>query len=212
VGHWPAPARRGILVALSEDIAMQTCLQRIGILAAAGAVALTAACGDDGSSFEAIYQVDAWTENAASCDDGGESVLESKSQTMFYVKLENFIGTEFLNVKFCDDQADCEMLAGDDETIFIGEFGFETGNDNGWTAGYFSGFPDNDDVCQGNWVETTLAPNGEAGVIIEERRTPAGGFAPDSDGFCDDEPGKQAAQGQPCAELERLTATEISGL
>jgi hypothetical protein len=168
------------------------------------------ACGG-GSAFEGVYEVTAWTDNDTGCDAEGASILELESQTTFYIKLENFFG-EFLNVKFCDDTADCQELAGDADTINIGRWFFEDGGDDGWTEGYYSGSAFGGDTCEGDYVETALSPSGEDGVRVEVRRTEAGGFAPDSDGFCDDDDGRQAAEGQPCTGYEVMTAGRVGDL
>ncbi len=173
-----------------------------------------AACGgDDGSAYEGIYEADAWTSNDTSCDAAGDDVLADQLSTTFYVKRENFLGVKFLNLNFCDDVADCEALAGDASTIYLGMYGFDEGSDGaGWRSEYFSGFPDADNVCEGVYrVATTTQPT-EDTLRVEIRDTAAGGFAPDADGFCDDEPGKQAAEGQPCTALEVFVATLVAEL
>ena len=174
--------------------------------------AVAAGCGGSGSAYEGVYSVTTWTENDASCAAEGASVLENKTETFFYIKLENFLGTKFLNVKFCDDVGDCQTIAGDDGTINIGTFSFESGNDDGWSAGYYSGFAGQDNVCDGNWVDTTLSGDAATSIRLAVRRTPAGGFQPDNDGFCEDKDGEQAAEGQPCGELEVVTATRVGDL
>ena len=173
--------------------------------------ALLGACGG-GSAFEGVYEATAWTENTAGCDAEGPSKLADEFQTTFYIKLEDFFG-KFLNVKFCDDVAMCKEEAGDDGTIHIGSFTFESGGDDGWSADYYSGFGDFDTgICDGDYVEASIAPSGEDGVRIEVRRTEAGGFMEESDGFCDDDKGNDAAAGQPCTELEVLTAARVDDL
>ena len=96
-------------------------------------------CGGSSSAFEGIYTVSTWTENDAGCDAEGPSVLANQNQTDFYIKLEKFFGESFLNVKFCDDVADCQTLSGDDDTINIGMFGFESGDDSSWSGGFLLG-------------------------------------------------------------------------
>lgn len=169
------------------------------------------ACGG-GSAFEGVYEASAWTENTAGCDAEGPSKLANESQTMFYIKLENFFG-EFLNIKFCADLATCQEEAGDADTIHLGSYTFEDGGDDGWSVGWYSGFGDFDTgICDGDWVEAELTSSGEDGVRLEVRRTAAGGFMEDSDGFCDDDAGREAAEGQPCTELEVLTAGRIGDI
>jgi hypothetical protein len=181
---------------------------------AAWAVALAVgACGgdDDGSEHEGIYEVDTWTLNDTACGAEGPSVLATQSQTTFYLKLENFLGAKFLNMNFCDDTAECEMLAADEGTIHLGMYGFEGSDGGGWASEWFSGFPDMNEVCQGEYVEAALAGT-DQGIRVDVRSTAAGGFAPDADGFCDDEAGKQAAEGQPCTQLEVIAASRVGAL
>jgi hypothetical protein len=168
----------------------------------------TGACGGGSmSEFEGIYQANSWTRNDTACDTEGASILETAFETDFYIKEENFLGAKFLNVKFCADQADCEMLASDSETIHLGMWGFDRGSDgNGWTSEFYSGFPDTNNLCQGEFVTTKMTGMSGQSVRIEVREVTAGGFAPDSDGFCDDDAGKAAAEGQPCTSLEVMTA------
>jgi hypothetical protein len=176
---------------------------------------LVAACGGDGgSAFQGIYDVDTWTINDGTCDAEGPSVLETETQTMFYLKNESFLGIEFLNLKFCDDQNDCETLAGDPETIHLGRYGFDQGGDGGgWTSEWYSGFEnDMTGLCEGSYFVVKLTGEAGASVRVEARETPAGGFPPGEDGFCDDEPGKAAAEGQPCTGFEVITASFVSDL
>src|SRR5687768_124521 len=113
------------------------------------------ACGDDAmTELEGIYEASTWTSNVDACDEG-PSVIETEPQTIFYVKEENFLGIEFLNVSFCSDRAECEMNAADDDTIHLGMWSFEEGSDDdGWTSSWFEGFPDQNDVCQGMFVRS----------------------------------------------------------
>jgi len=182
------------------------------VLFALAASALAVGCGsDDGSALEAIYEVDTWTRNDTSCDTEGSDILSTQSNTTFYIRWENFLGTKFLNLKFCDSVADCETLAGDDSTINIGRYGFDQGSDgDGWSSGYYAGFASGD-TCDGDYIEATLTGD-DTSVRVEIRATPAGGFAPDADGFCDDEAGRQAAQGQPCGSLEVFAASRVADL
>ncbi len=172
---------------------------------------MSGACGSD-SAYEGIYTVTTWTENDASCDAEGASVLADKNQTIFYIKRENFFGTKFLNVKFCADVSECEALAGDDGTINIGSFSFESGDDSGWSGGFYAGSAGQDGVCTGSWDMASLTGDPAVSIRIETTSTPAGGFPPESDGFCDDKRGEDAAQGQPCAALEVVTATRVGDL
>jgi len=120
---------------------------------------------------------------------------------------------KFLNLNFCDDVADCEALASDADTIHLGMYGFDLGSDgNGWRSEYYAGFTNADDVCEGAYRVATMTQPDDTHLRVEIRDTEAGGFAPDSDGFCDDDAGKAAAQGQPCTALEVFAATLVGDL
>lgn len=186
--------------------------KRLMMIAATMLAAMVAgACG--GSAFEGIYEVQAWSENTAGCDSPGVSVLEQQNQTMFYIKEEKFFGSKFLNVKFCDDLADCRSLAGDGETIHIGEYTFEKGDDSGWTYRWYSGFAFSGEMCNGDVVETRLRPAEGGGITIEQTRTAVPEFPPTgSDDDCEDSTAFELAEGQPCTELELIAATSVAEL
>jgi hypothetical protein len=105
------------------------------------------------------------------------------------------------------------MLAAESDTIHLGMWGFDQGSDgDGWTSKFYSGFPDTANVCQGDFVTTTMTGIAGQSVRVEVRRVTAGGFPPESDGFCDDAAGEAAAQGQPCTSLEVMGGTFVAGL
>jgi hypothetical protein len=186
-------------------------MKRLGLLV----VIWCGACGGGGSSseLEAIYQASTWTSNDVSCDAEGPSVLELEPYTTFYVKYENFLGVKFLNVSFCQDLAECETNAADDDTIYLGRWGFENGSDaGGWTTSWFEGFADQNNVCQGMFVRAELTGVAGQSLRVEVQRMPVDGFPPDEDGFCNDEDAEPLADGVPCAELEVMTATYVSDL
>lgn len=169
------------------------------------------ACGGGGSSsaLEGVYTVSTWTENPTACDAEGPSTLATQGQTTFYLKVESFFGESFLNLNFCDDLADCRMLANDEETIHLGSYFFVGSDGAGWTSELFNGFTNAENVCEGTYATVTLG-SPDAGMLrVERRAQPSAGFPPDADGFCDDEAGAQAAEGQPCEQLEVFTATSI---
>jgi hypothetical protein len=171
-----------------------------------------AACGGGsggGSSKQGIYTVDTWTRNATACDAEGASV-KATHDPLFYLKNENFLGVTFVNVNGCNDAADCKMLANDKDTIHIGQFGFDEGSDSsGWKTHNAFGFA-SQGQCQGDVTDATLTFSGTS-VRIESRTVDAKPF-PVSTGSdeCPDEKVEQNAAGQPCTELEVMTATFTS--
>ena len=184
----------------------------LGVLAIVFVVSsLGAACGGGSSSstLEGVYTADTWTENPTACNAEGPSVLADQSRLTFYVKLESFLGETFINVNFCDDLADCQALANDEDTLHLGSY-FFTGSDGaGWTTALYSGFAPEGGNCEGEYVTGTLTAPEPGTLRLERREQEAGGFPPEDDGFCDDDKGAQAAEGQPCSTLEVFTATTI---
>jgi hypothetical protein len=186
-------------------------LVRAGVLGCA--IACGACGGDSSSALQGIYQASTWTSNELGCDAEGPSVLETQAETIFYVKEENFLGIEFLNVSFCSDLADCETMAADDDTIYVGRWGFEDGSDaGGWTTSWFEGFPDENDVCQGLFARAGMTGVEGESVRVEVRRSQTAPFPANEDGWCEDEDAEPAAEGMPCAELEVMTATWLAEL
>ena len=181
-----------------------------------GSLALVAGCGGGGSALEGMYQIDAWNENDTGCGDPGPSVLGDPfhAETVFYIKTENFLG-EFLNARACADLAECQQLAGDDDTIHLGEFGtFEDGNDeDGWTASFLFAAPDFDDPtqCIGRGGRDTLTADGETAVTLrlETLETPR---FPMRDGECDDADAEAMLATAACVRLEVVHGTKIGEL
>jgi len=176
-----------------------------------GAFAALGACGgDSGSALQGIYSIVGWTENTAACTEGAS--IFPQSDTALYIKNENFLGTKFLNGMLCTDLAECEELAADDDTIHLGGFYFEDGNDDdGWTGGSFFGTTDDQGNCMGDFFEYSLGGTND-GAVIETRTIPVDGFQEDADGFCPYEDAKAAARDGTCVALEVVTVTFESEL
>jgi len=182
-------------------------MTKITILVAATTILL--GCGDDGSKLLGVYSLDTWTENDASCDAEGPSVLESSGSTHFFVKEVSFFGTTFLNAALCPDLADCQQRAAESDTIELGDssYGFDSGSDSaGWTGGgTIAG--GSGDSCSGEVFDYVLTDEGEGMVRIRVETREVSGFPTDSDGFCDTDAAREAAAEQPCDRLEVLTGT-----
>lgn len=159
-----------------------------------------------GTSFEGIFKVDTWTRNPTACDVEGPSVAQSH-EPLFYVKNESFLGAKFVNVNGCVDVAACKMDANDEDTIHIGSFAFEEGDDSaGWTTRSAFAF-DVQGVCKGGVTDTKLTIT-RTMLRIEQKHVEALPFPPSTgEDECPDEKVEMAAQGQPCDELEVVTAT-----
>lgn len=164
-------------------------------------------CGgdDDGTAFEGIWRADTWTENTMGCTEG-PSVLATRD-AFFYTKNESFLGQSFVNVKGCDDIATCKMEANDDDTINIGMFGFDEGSDGaGWTVHNVSGFSFQGQ-CEGSVGDGKLTISATTwrieGRTVDVAPFPAG----TGDEPCPEDKVEKAAEGQPCTQLEVVTAT-----
>jgi len=177
---------------------------RISLL---GLVVLGCGGGDGGgTSFEGIYRVETWTQNRMACDAEGPSVAMSH-EPLFYVKNESFLGSKFVNVNSCLDIATCSSEANDADTIHIGSFAFEQGNDSsGWSTRSAFAF-DVQGQCQGGVTETKMTIS-QTSIRIEQKHVEAVPFPPVAgEDECPDAKVEEAAAGQPCDELEVVTAT-----
>ena len=168
-------------------------------------------CGGLSSDLEGIYEIGTWTQNPDACDVEGPSILEQQSQTLFYVRVENFLGQKFLNASLCDDLANCQSEAGSD-TINLNGWAFDGGDDsNGWTgATVFAGGSGTE--CTGQVTDHLMTSSGPDTVLIESRTRETLPFPVDSDGFCDTDQARAAAEGQPCITFEVVTATRTANL
>jgi len=175
-------------------------------------VSLGAACGGDFSSeFVGIYTLAEWTENSMGCDAPGDSVLSEQADKAAYVKVNDFFGVNFLSFQMCASVADCKAEAAEVDVAFGGP-SFETGDDAaGWTGQTVSAFSAGDD-CEGTVTAHALARTGTDGLSVRSERRDAASFPKDSDGFCDTDAAKSAAEGAPCVELTLIEATFAEAL
>jgi hypothetical protein len=159
-----------------------------------------------GTSFEGIFKVDTWTENPTACTAEGPSVAATR-EPFFYVKNESFLGAKFVNVNGCADLTVCKTEANDKDTIHIGSFAFEEGSDGaGWTEHSAFAF-DVQGQCKGGVTDTTLTIT-KTMFRIESRHVAALPFPPSTgEDECPDAKVEEAAKGQPCDQLEVVTAT-----
>jgi hypothetical protein len=175
-------------------------------------VLLSACGGGDMTGLQGIYVINTWTENPTACDVEGASVLGG--ETALYIKEENFLGEKFVNVVPCTDIPDCESMAGDSDTIHLGNWGFQEGSDEGgWTNSWGSAFDDFDDPtqCDGTRHDDVLTAPAAGGIRLDAR-TSAEVLFPKPSGVTDcfdleDDAVLAEVEGAACAELEVLTAT-----
>ena len=159
-----------------------------------------------GTSFQGIFKVDTWTQNRMSCDVEGASVATTH-EPLFYVKNESFLGQSFVNVNGCVDLATCKTEANDKDTIHIGSFAFEEGSDkSGWSTRSAFAF-DVQGMCEGGVTDTKMTIT-KTTIRIEQRHVEAIPFPPSTgEDECPDAKVEMAAMGQPCDELEVVTAS-----
>lgn len=168
---------------------------------------LTVGCSSSSNTdLEGIYQVTAWTRNSTACDAEGMSVATTHDP-FFYIKDESILGQHFVNVEGCMDLAECNTKANDKDTIHIGEFTFEDGSDSsGWKSHNAFAF-EVQGQCQGGVTDTVMT-NAAMAIRIEKRHVEAVPFPPSTgDDECPDDKVDTAAAGQPCDELEVVTAS-----
>lgn len=170
-------------------------------------LATTACGGGSNTDLEGIYTVDAWNRNSTACDEAGAMDVKAQHEGFFYIKSESILGEDFVNVEGCVDLGECDSKANDSDTIHIGNFTFEDGSDSkGWTSK--SAFAFNvQGQCMGGVTTRTMTSTATT-VRIEERHVEALPFAPSTgDDECPDAKVEQNAAGQPCDQLEVVTAT-----
>jgi hypothetical protein len=168
---------------------------------------LIVGCGGGSSltELEGIYTITTWTDNTASCDAEGPSVLDQMTDTALFVKIENFLGQKFVNAVRCIDLVDCQAKAAED-TIFLDGYAFEKGSDeDGWTGSTI--FASGIDTCQGSVTDHVMTAPADGALHFESKTRNSLPFDKDSEGFCNTDDAKAAAEGQPCVELEVITAT-----
>lgn len=172
-------------------------------------------CGGMSTDFEGIYTIDAWNDNLSACDAEGPSVLDQR-EDIFYIKLDNFVGYEFVNVNTCADVAQCQEWAHDEDTLHIGEFSFDQGSDDdGWTTRV--AFATDDPEVTTNCVADvrTAVLTGDATTVsirIETVDTPSFPREADDCFYEEDERVFELAEGEPCVALETIHATFMTDL
>jgi hypothetical protein len=175
-----------------------------------GSTAWLTACGGMSTDFEGIYMVDAWNDNPTSCDAEGPSVIDQRAD-LFYVKLDSFLGYDFVNVNTCASIVECQEWANDEETLHIGEYGFDQGNDDdGWTTrvAFATDDPELPTNCIAD-VRTAVLTGDATTVSIRVETVDTPSFAREAEDcfYEEDERVFDLAEGQPCVALETIHAT-----
>jgi hypothetical protein len=185
-------------------------MRKIFAFVIASIVSPMAACGGGSGGYDTellgIYTMTTWTENDAGCDAEGPSILETETNKAIFVEIGSFLGVSYMQAVKCVDTADCAMQA-DGETIFLDAFAFENdGSDSGgWTGTTVAA--GGIDMCSGSVSDYVMTGPTPDTLRIESRTRDARPFPKDSEGFCNTDDAKVAAEGQPCVRFEVITAT-----
>ena len=170
-----------------------------------------AACGggDDGSmtALEGIYELASWTHNPDGCDGEGPATFEESNYSHFFIKREAFFGEEFVTTVFCSELDDCRAQAAEEDTLHIGNFAFDSGNDDdGWTGTSTILFND-DTSCMGSVLEATLTGTPGSAVRIDQEGVTVTDVPLAGEDECDDQAAYDQAAGLPCEELTVVMGT-----
>jgi hypothetical protein len=181
------------------------------ILLAIAIVALSACGGDDSpTELEGIYQLSTWTANPDGCDQEGPPALEASSYSHFFVRHDQFFGEEFLVAVMCEDLEECRTDAADTDTLYIGQFLFEDGNDaDGWLG--FRSFLFSE-TCDGTVDEQILTGDAGSAVRIEQETKSVTAVPLDDEGECDSEAARAQAADLECEQLAVVTGTYLEAI
>ena len=175
-------------------------------------VAALAACGGGGgssSAFDGIYTLDSWTQNQTSCDTPGGPAPFGSDNTHFFVRRDEFFGETVVNAIMCEDLETCRQKGNDRETIYIGQFYFEDGNDtDGWTANISYLFPPD---CDGTVGRVKLTGTPGTSVTIRKEEVTVTGVGMDGED-CDEQAAEEQAADKPCESLELVEGTFLEAL
>jgi len=187
----------------------------------ASLITTTAACSSGefetlANEAEGIYQVQSHTENLASCEPGGESLLDPGSDQYLVARKQEIFGTPIMYIWSCASPADCRnKLTRIDAGEFVAiDFSFTLSSvDGGSLAGLTAntGFYMNGTCTEGGTADISLSVDAD-GLTLVEARTIADDYSADSDGFCTTDLAQDAAAGNECSEMETLTAVFVESL
>lgn len=182
----------------------------VGSVLVVSALWCSAGCGDDESALQGIFAIERWTANPAGCDAEGPAAPEEAQYSHFFVRDDNFFGEQFLVAVTCSDLASCRTMAAETDTLFLGGFFFESGDDDaGWTGtnGYLGG-----DTCDGEVNATGLTGESGAAVTLRRESRTVTEVPKNGDGECDLDAAFAQAEDQPCERLEVVTGGFVEGL
>lgn len=176
--------------------------------------ALGACGGDDGGSteLEGIYELASWTHNPDGCDSEGPPSFEESTYTHFFVRHDSFFGEEFVSAIPCEDLDTCRTKASDQDTLYLGNFTFDSGSDDeGWTGSSFF-LSVGDASCSGSVFEAHMTGDPGAAVQIDQETKLVSDVPLDDMGDCQDQAAYDQAASMPCAELTVVMGTFVEGI
>ena len=181
--------------------------------AAATLLLLAAGCGgdDDDTALAGIYQLSSWTHNPEGCDQEGPAAPEGSSYSHFFVRRDSFLGVKFVSAVMCADLEECRTNAADTDTLFIGNFAFDGGDDDGgWTGN--SSILQVGDTCMGTVFESTLTGDAGSSARIERETKTVADVPLDDMGDCDNQEAYAQAAPLPCEELTVVTGSFLEAI
>jgi len=185
-------------------------------LGAMGIVAGLVGCGDDSdaplSKLYGIYELTDWTENEASCDADGASVLDEKIEKFMVVKEGEFLFVRFVSAETCETLEACRAAA-EDETINLSGFLFESGSDSdGWLGSSASASGMGGETCSGTFNQYRMtAPSANALELVRTQHD-VPDVGKDADDFCDLDEVSARGPSEPCVSRSVLSATLVEGI
>jgi hypothetical protein len=177
--------------------------------------ALTATTAE---SFGSICETTVLTENDAGCDDPGEDLLASSTETYFLALTQEYLGTQVLFLLSCVDVADCQdkaarMLAQEGASFQYGAtLTEEISQDElgGFTSTSGPGGPG---MCDRHATKYLLIRTDDA-VRVERVDVALAERPRTDDGFCVARPAvdQQEADGAPCASSGVIEGRRVTDL
>ena len=188
-------------------------MRLFAVLAAIALGPMSAGCGgdDDGTALAGIYQLSSWTHNPDGCDQEGPAAAEESFYSHFFVRQDSFFGVEFVSAVMCADLEECRTNAADTDTLFIGNFAFDGGDDDGgWTGN--SSILQVGETCMGQVFESTLTGDAGSAARIERQTKSVSEVPLDEMQECDTEGAYQQAASLPCEELSVVTGGYLEAI
>ena len=169
-------------------------------------------------SFEGIYELTHYTENASGCDSEGVSLLGTTTDAWFVLVARTVLSMQTLELVSCADAADCAAKAeqirnfGIYTSDFAATLSSEASADElgGFSAS--TGFEENGVCVERDYLDHVLTRSGDA--VRLESRTKALDDKPVENGFCVVRPSESRAEAEaaPCAAFDAIEGTKSPAL